>query len=173
MKWTVQQLYSLRRKEILINETIDLDEIKQVDPQIRQISPVEISGKVTSSDSLITFQLRIKGVLTLPCSRTLEDVSLPFDIETKENYLMPDTYSYHSEDDEDVHIIEGDVIDLIPVIKEHILLAIPLQIYADDADKKGLQSGEDWELLTEETKQNRIDPRLADLAKFFDKQNEK
>lgn len=167
MKWTVQQLYSLRKKEIAFSDTINLDELKQVEPEIRHISPVEISGKVSSSDSLITFQLHIKGTLTLPCSRTLEDVLFPFDIETKENYLIPDTYSYHSEDD-DVHMIEGDVIDIVPVIKEHILLAIPLQIYADGAAEKGLQSGQDWELLTEETKRNRIDPRLADLAKFFD-----
>lgn len=171
LKWTVQQLYSLRKKEITFSETIQLDELKQVEPQIRHLSPVEISGRVSSSDSLISFQLHLKGTLTLPCSRTLEDVLLPFDIETKENYLIPDTYAYYDEDD-DVHMIEGDVIDLVPVIKEHILLAIPLQIYSDDAVEKGVQSGEDWELLTEETKQNRIDPRLAGLAKFFDKQNE-
>ncbi|OLO40781.1 hypothetical protein BTR23_04730 [Alkalihalophilus pseudofirmus] len=170
MKWTVQQLNGLKSKGLTIDEMVDLNELKKIDPQIREISPVHVTGEAIFSKNLISFPLDIKGEMTLPCSRSLLDVKFPFHIQVKEVFSLDD-YAWVSEDEaEDVHTLEGDTLDLVPYIMEHILLEIPLQLISEKADEKGLQSGQDWELITEENKQDRIDPRLADLAKFFDKQ---
>lgn len=173
MKWMIQQLK--KHQTMTFEETIDLSDIRKLNNEIRKISPVMVSGKALVSGDTFTFPMMIKGVLTLPCSRTLEDVELPFEIEAKETFQLSGSY-YSSEEEgslDDIHTVEGDVIDLDPYIKELILLEIPLQIFSDKADSEALRSGKDWEFLTEEDKNNRIDPRLADLSKFFEKNNEK
>ncbi|WP_231686864.1 YceD family protein [Bacillus sp. JCM 19034] len=58
-----------------------------------------------------------------------------------------------------------------PVIEEAVLLEIPIQVFAENVSKPiAPPEGKHWELVTEEKKENRIDPRLADLAKFFEKE---
>ncbi|MBU8907128.1 YceD family protein [Desertibacillus haloalkaliphilus] len=170
MKWTIQQLNALKSKGITFDEILDLSEIKERDREIRNISPVHVKGKAEFSSDMVSFPLVIQGTLTLPCSRTLADVELPFDIHVTENFRLNESYFTEEEDsDDDIHIVEGEQIDLLPYIKEHILLQIPMQIFSEDAEGEAPSSGKDWEVLTEADKKNRIDPRLADLAKFFDK----
>ncbi|WP_078554879.1 YceD family protein [Bacillus alkalicellulosilyticus] len=169
MKWTIQQLNAQKNKGIQFNETLDLSDISKNDPQIRGISPVEVSGEAVVSSDSVTFQLHIKGTLILPCSRTLEDVELPFDIKTREMFRLHESV-WEDEGEDEIHTVVGESIDLIPYIKEHILLEIPLQIFSDKEEGKAPKSGEDWELFKEDEQKNRIDPRLADLAKFFEKE---
>lgn len=174
MKWSIPQLK--KQKDFQFNETVDLSEIKQQDSQIRAISPVEVSGYSLISGNTFTFPIRIKGEMTLPCSRTLEDVRFPFDIQAKEIFRYDDepySSSLDEEIEDDIHPIHGDVIDLIPYIKERILLEIPMQIFSEATEQNMLRSGKDWEYVTEEQKTNRIDPRLAKLSQFFDKKEEK
>lgn len=175
MKWTIPQLK--KQRDFQFDEVIDLSEIKQQDEQIREISPVHVSGYLVISGDTFTFPLRIKGVMTLPCSRTLQDVEFPFDIEAKEIFRLDyDDELFSSQDeesDDDIHLIKGDVIDLKPYIKERIILEIPLQIFSETADEEMLRSGKDWEYVTEVNKSNQIDPRLAKLSQFFNKNDEK
>ncbi|UOE92944.1 YceD family protein [Alkalihalobacillus sp. LMS39] len=167
MKWTIQQLHAQKSKGIQFNETLDLSDLRKLDPQIRRVSPVEVSGEAHVSSDIVTFPLHIKGTLTLPCSRTLNDVELPFDIEAKETFRLYET-NWEQDGEDDIHSVEGDVIDLIPYIKELILLEIPLQIFSEQEEGRAPKSGDDWELVKEEDLKNRTDPRLAELSKFFD-----
>lgn len=167
LKWTLNQLQKHRNKEFLIDETVNMDDIKKDDPNIRDVSPILITGRGDISSTKITFHLTIKGYLVLPCSRTLVDVNFPIHVETTETFLL---FGPDYEPDEEVHRVNGDVIDLYPVIREILLLEIPMQVFCDDApgEKGAPQSGMDWEVLSELDHQEKIDPRLADLAKFFD-----
>ena len=77
------------------------------------------------------------------------------------------------------HIVEGDVIDVDPVLEELILLEIPLQVYKEGADQFKHEGGTDWSFTTDEDlkkmqedEQPKLDPRLADLAKYFDQTDE-
>ncbi len=171
MKWTIPQLK--KQKDFQFNEVVDLSEIKQQDDQIRSISPVQVSGYLVISGDTFTFPLRIKGVMTLPCSRTLQDVEFPFDIEAKEIFRLDyddELFSSNNEEiDDEIHPIKGDVIDLKPYIKERILLEIPLQIFCESSNEEMLRSGKDWEYVTEVNKSNQIDPRLAKLSQLFAK----
>jgi uncharacterized protein len=76
-------------------------------------------------------------------------------------------------DEENLHSVEGHFLDLMPYIQEQILLEKPIKVVAgpNAPDKKAPPEGEGWQVVTEEDRKNRIDPRLADLAKFFDKDN--
>ncbi|MGM0902600.1 MAG: YceD family protein [Bacillota bacterium] len=167
MKWTMSQLQKYRNKDFTVDEYVRVDEIKEVEKSIRQVSPMHIKGRVDISATKVTFHIRIEGYLILPCSRTLVDVKYPVNVETTETFLL-DTPEYETE--EEMHQVQGDVIDLMPVIREILVLEVPMQVFCeDDQSKDGApQSGKDWEVIQDEVKQQKVDPRLAGLAKFFE-----
>lgn len=166
MKWTLSQLQKHRSKEFPIDEMVNLDEIKEIDQTIRSVSPMHITGRADIDSSKVSFHLKIKGHLVLPCSRTLVDVNYPIDVETTETFLLK---GLDYETDEEVHQVKGDVIDLNPVLQEILLLEVPIQVFCDEgsSEEGAPQSGKDWEVIHEQ-KKDKIDPRLAGLAKLFD-----
>ncbi len=157
---------------MIVDEIVDVSELTGIS-EIRKISPVQVKGHGDFVANKIVFTLTIEGTMVLPCSRTLKDVPYSFSIDTKETYLLSDE-DYCDHDEENIHHIKGEVLDLFPMIKENILLEIPIQIFCDDASLEGgaPQSGEGWELITEEAKKDRIDPRLAALKDFFKENKE-
>ncbi|HAQ08098.1 MAG TPA: hypothetical protein DCR24_11465 [Bacillus bacterium] len=168
MKWTISQIQKHRSKDFLIDELVRMDVIKETDPTIREVSPIHLTGRADISASKVTFHIRIEGHLILPCSRTLVDVNYPIDVETTETFLL-NGHDYEAE--EEVYQVKGDVIDLEPIIREILLLEVPMQVYCDDngAGQEGApQSGKDWEVIEEQDKKEKLDPRLAGLAKFFE-----
>mgnify|MGYP003271358823 FL=1 len=77
-------------------------------------------------------------------------------------------FSFEKTDDEDVHEVKGDVVELLPVIFQLIVMEVPLKIV-----KEGLTQypkGDGWEVVKEEDyikeKSKEIDPRLAKLKEF-------
>lgn len=172
MKWTISQLQKYRNKDYPLDETVRVDEIKETDSSIRDVSPMHITGRVDISATKVTFHIRIEGYLILPCSRTLVDVNYPIDVETTETFLLS---HLDYESDEEVHQVKGDVIDLMPVIREILVLEVPMQVFCenDNSQEGAPQSGKDWEVIQEADKQKKVDPRLADLAKFFDQNDSK
>jgi len=170
MKWTLSQLQKYRNKDFVIDEIIRVDEIIQDDPTIREVSPIHVSGRGDIDSTKVTFHLKIEGHLILPCSRTLVDVLLPINVETSETFLFQ---GLEYETEEEVYRVKGDTIDLLPIIREILLLEVPMQVFCDDATREDAapQSGNDWEVVREENQSKKIDPRLAGLAKFFDENN--
>ena len=167
LKWTLSQLQKYRNKDFMIDETIRVDEIKQDDPTIREVSPMHITGRGDIDSTKVTFHLKIEGHLILPCSRTLVDVILPINVETTETFLLQGSV-YETE--EEAYQVKGDVIDVMPIIREILLLEVPMQVFCEDVESEEAapQSGKDWEVIHEEDQSKKIDPRLAGLAKFFD-----
>lgn len=177
MKWTIHQLHQFRHKEMAIDEYVDVSDLKEIDKLIRDISLVHVQGKADIGSTKFTFHLQVSGTMVLPCSRTLVDVSYPFSIETTETFFMNDYDVVSTE--EDTHLVKDDKVDLLPIVKELILLEVPLQIFAEEGTVQdgAPQSGEGWEVIKEEQwnamieerAKQKVDPRLAALAKFFDK----
>ncbi|MCP3741741.1 YceD family protein [Rossellomorea sp. BNER] len=175
MKWSIIQLQKFRDKGLTLDETVTLDELKTRDPEIRGVSPISIKGRADISSDRVTFHLNITGTLILPCSRTLVDVGYPININTTETFLLKST-DYEDFEEEEIHQVQGDVIDLKPVVLELLLLEVPMQVFSEEArDDDNLPSGKNWEVLTEDQLQQaeqeeekKVDPRLADLAKLFE-----
>ncbi|WP_419639174.1 YceD family protein [[Bacillus] enclensis] len=175
LKWSIIQLQKYRDKGLTLDETVTFDNPEEIDPQVRNVSPIHVTGKADIGTNRVTFHLNITGHMVLPCSRTLVDVDLPINLKTIETFLLSETEYDHYEEEE-IHRIEGDVIDLKPVIRELLLLEIPLQVISDEArEQDKLPSGKNWEVMTEEQayeveeeKEKKVDPRLADLAKLLD-----
>ncbi|MEH7461764.1 DUF177 domain-containing protein [Bacillus thuringiensis] len=166
MKWSIHQLNKYRHKGLTLDEMVDVTELKNVETDVRDVTPVHVTGRVDFGSNKFTFHLHITGSMVLPCSRTLVDVTLPFDIETTEVFLVS---KEDFETEADFHYLEGEVLDLLPVIKENILLEIPMQIFSEDVSEGTPMQGRDWQVISEKSEEKPVDPRLAGLAKFFDK----
>ena len=90
---------------------------------------MHITGRADIDSAKVTFHLTIKGHLILPCSRTLVDVNYPIHVDTTETFLLNGS---HYESEEEVHQVNGDVIDLMPIIHEILLLEVPMQVFCED-----------------------------------------
>lgn len=167
MQWAVEELKRLGNRTLKFDEYVNVDDILDKNGEIRQISPVRVQGHVIVSKTLISFHLHISGTMVLPCSLTLVDVDYPFSIETIESFQLNEYVEVDEAENEYIHPIEGQFIDLMPIIKENVLLSIPMKVVHPDA--KILESGEGWEFVTGEKKKDAIDPRMAKLAEFFNK----
>ncbi len=175
MKWSIQQLRSFQRKGLEIDETIKLDSISDLEPEIRDLTPVHITGNAEVNQNRAVFHLTIKGAMTLPDSVTLADVLYPFNIHSTEIFMFEPDHGMDA-NEEDIHVVEGNTVDLIPYIQENILLEKPLKVISSEPtdNPPAPPSGKGWDVVEEEPDQEeKVDPRMAELAKFFDKNDEK
>jgi uncharacterized protein len=117
--------------------------------------------------------MTIEGKMVLPCANTLADVEFPFSVKTTEIFVLNPDYPAVGDED-NLHKVDGHYLDLLPIVEEHILLEKPLKITAVGVDEgPAPKIGKGWQRITEEDRNNRVDPRLAGLAKFFDQDENK
>lgn len=154
-------------------DTIDVSDIVALNNDIRKIDPVYVKGICTVDQDEIIFSFTIKGKMILPCARTLVDVTYPFDFEVTEIFTTSPVLDPEDEEN-DVHQILEETLDLTPYIKENIILETPYRVFSD---KKPLEQGEGWTFHEEDSfkkEQNeKIDPRLAKLQKLLDEDHGK
>ncbi|GGM20506.1 hypothetical protein GCM10011351_02940 [Paraliobacillus quinghaiensis] len=155
------------------DEKVDISEIETWNNDIRQIDPVQVEGIATAQGDQITCQFTIKGKMILPCARTLIDVEYPFELEAVE--VFSTNPYYNAEDESEIHPISGEVLDLEPYIKENVILEIPFRVYASEEQLRehALTAGEGWEVVSEEKKEESIDPRMKKLQSLFEDNDKK
>ncbi|MCA0987962.1 YceD family protein [Guptibacillus algicola] len=177
MKWSVDQLKSFKQKGLTIDELVNVEELKNEETQIREITPVHVTGETSFHGNKVTFHLTLKGKMVLPCANTLEDVDFPFVLHPLETFVLePNTSGVDfEEEDEEIHQVSGNTVDLVPYIKENILLEIPIRVvkHSSESDEMQNKSGKGWEVVTHEETEEKIDPRLAGLADLFNEKNDK
>ncbi|MEJ8778687.1 YceD family protein [Pseudogracilibacillus sp. ICA-222130] len=134
---------------------------------IRQIDPVFIKGMCTVDRQELIFSFSIEGKMILPCARTLVDVPYAFKFDVTEVFSTALVLEEEDEEDE-VHLVTDDLIDLTPLIEEQILLKMPFRVFSEE---EALDGGEGWTYYLEEERieeeKNKIDPRLAKLQDLF------
>lgn len=168
MKWSVQQVHSFQDKGLHVDEIVDLSAVKEIDNEIRDITPVHVKGNGLVTRETVTFLLEISGSMTLPCARTLNDVTFPFTMNVTEIFQLNEWATF--DDEEEVHQLKDNMIDLIPYVQERILLEKPMRVFSDKEEGPAPKSGTGWELTAmNEEGQKQVDPRLKELEKFFDK----
>lgn len=125
-------------------DKITIDKAMYENTDIRKLSEVEYNANIKRvTDSSYKMILKIKGVMTLPCAVTLNDVEYSFDIETEVKIGSDD------EDNEDyVKIIQNNI-DIISIIWQNIVLEIPIKVVSNDLSTAPI-SGDGWKLLKED-----------------------
>ena len=111
--------YSL--DEILFEDQITIDSSYLKTTEIRKLSDVKIDGIIKREvDDVISLNLSIDGVMILPCSISLEDVTYPFHIEVYEVIDEEINGEYLK--------IDKNSIDILPLIWQNIVLEIPIKV---------------------------------------------
>lgn len=124
---------------------------------IRRISPVKVEGYIFNNEEEYELYITIKGTMILPCARTLKDVEYPFSSEIDEII---------GENDDNSLEINQNRLDIFPIVWQNILLDVPLRVLAPDASDEPVE-GDGWRLITEDTNEEVIDPRLAKLKDYI------
>jgi len=173
MKFTLGEIRKhTNQKPFTFDDYVDVSELLTMKTDIREINPVRVYGDCIQTGEQFVFSFRIKGEMVLPDARTLADVSYSFQIKAREIFT---TSPHVSEEEEEleIHTVKGEVIDLTPYIKEHILLETPYRVYSDkESDDSSPMSGNGWELLSEGEKKSTVDPRFQKLQVLLDKKSE-
>lgn len=179
MKFAIGELRKRATDEpYYFNEVVDLTELEQLNNDIRKIKSVTVKGYCIYKSGEFIFSLNIKGNLILPCARTLVDVPYFIDIQTTEIFTTSEQLTKEDEEN-DIHPIRGEVLDLLPVIKENIILDLPYRIFANDKtiENEAILEGNGWKIVTEEDsvkeEKNSIDPRLEKLNALLNNKKDK
>ncbi|WP_156290440.1 YceD family protein [Oceanobacillus salinisoli] len=172
MKFTLGQIRKHANQEpFTFDEHVDVSELQTMNNDIREIKPVHVLGHCTQRGNQFIFSFTIEGEMILPDARTLVDVPYPFKMKATEIFSTS-SYMGKEEEEQEIHPVNGDTIDLTPYIKENILLEIPFRVFSDKDTDNAPFSGEGWEFLSEEEEKSKVDPRLQKLQSLLDKKTE-
>ncbi len=99
--------------------------------------PVRVEADLYSNGREITAQVKAGGRLALACGRCLNPVEVPIETSFTETLRPYPRVPQESGEDEDFTYYHHDVIDLRPLVEEHLLLAVPMKVLCSE-DCKGL-----------------------------------
>lgn len=131
-----------KKDKIDINETYSFTKEELKNTEIIKLDDIKIKGNIQKDglDNKI-LNLKIKGIMVLPCSRTLKPTDYPFDIEINEN-LEEIAENFEK---------SQKTIDILPIIWENILMEIPIRVVSENTETIKTK-GDGWELITEDEK---------------------
>jgi|SRR5690625_210170 len=168
MKFSIAQLRKSAHQEAFVfDENVDVSDLEEMNNDIRKIDTVNVTGQCYIQGEQFVFHLHIEGSMILPCARTLADVPYTLNVQADEVFT---TSPYDADEENEIYPAEGEIIDLTPYIKEHIILNIPFRVYSEDAlnSENTLSKGQGWKLVTEEEKPDTaVDPRLKKLESLL------
>lgn len=160
MKWSKSQLARLDIPNFTFHESIVLDSnfIESI-PNLLDIKDLVLQGKGHYLDELDTLRIEftLKGIMVVPCARSLEPVDYHFES------VNDAEYSFSESQNEECIIVKGNVIDMDELIKEIISLEVPIRVVKEGAELK--KSGKGWEVKGEN--EVGIDPRFEKLKELF------
>lgn len=145
------------------------------DETIEFTSPVEVELGVANLANSIALSGQVQTDIVSVCSRCLKTFSTPvrtsFELQLCHYSDLPAFRADQPEtEEEDVVTWESDEMDLQPLLREQIVLALPMKSLCS-VDCKGLcaKCGQDLNLGECGCDLRTVDPRLAGLAEFFNK----
>jgi len=136
-------------------------------PGISVVDQVAVDLSITNTGRLMVGQGEIEARLELTCDRCLrsfhQDTKVPFTVE-----LCPEeNRSYFKNEESFIYFVEPQV-DLEPVVRESLILSLPLRTLCS-SDCKGLcpSCGKDLNLAPCQCREKEIDPRWEALKKML------
>jgi uncharacterized protein len=127
---------------------------------------VEIRLEAVSEGVLVTGT--VAGELAAQCGRCLVEFTEPLNVEFMELFAYPDSTTTQTTESDEIPRLEGDHLDLEPVVRDAVVLSLPLTPLCRP-DCAGLcpGCGERFEELPAGHSHERPDPRWAALAERF------
>ncbi|TXK77486.1 DUF177 domain-containing protein [Paenibacillus sp. N3.4] len=160
---------SLKGQPVHLTEDMNLTVPFEGNQDIIRYGPVHVDLHAEHEAGAV----KVNGSLTLDleliCSRCLSHTNQTIELPFKEVFMQKPEENVE-EIDEDIHLVVGDKVDLEPYVEEIVVVGLPYIPLCDEACK-GLcpVCGENRNLTDCGCKLDKIDPRLAGLADFFNK----
>lgn len=152
------------RKEF--DETIQID---LEDESVRLLEPCRIKGELKKGIAQVDVEGQIFAKAEFECSRCLIPIISTLDVPFKVSFVTEEDYSKEKEselhgEDLDISIYDGNKIDLSEIVREQILLNLPVQSFCSE-NCKGLcpKCGINLNEKTCNCQTKDIDPRWQSL----------
>lgn len=158
---------------VTLQDSVELPSLVKENRQLIACEPfrVDLHGTESLGDAFL--QGDLKSLATYRCSRCLSDFTEDLHVPFTEHFVQVSDEdklaAFEGTDEEDRIPVVGDVIELTPFLEQAVNLALPYsplcrQDCAGLCPECGVNRNEEQCSCNTE----RIDPRLADLAKFFE-----
>lgn len=127
-------------------------------------APVSMKATLTNSGGILKLDGRLKTHFTGKCSKCLKNVENDLDLKISETIVNGKT-----SDDIEAYTYEGKLVDLDRIIKDNIILSLPMKLLCQQ-NCKGIcpVCGCDRNVKSCDCSQEDINPQMEALKKFFD-----
>ena len=154
-----------------INEQLDVSGLFKDRQDVYRTGPLHVSLTVAGHKGFVAVDGELSIDMELACSRCLDSTKVHTVIPLSEQFKqVSSTEASDEEDEEDDDFIEveGEWLELLPVVEEALLLFMPFAPLCDD-ECRGLcpNCGQNLNERTCSCKTERIDPRFAALKDLF------
>ena len=148
------------------------EELVLEDNRLRLLIPPTVYGQIRREGRRAHVTGRATARLQVECDRCLKPVELPVDSEFKLEYVTPEDYQAQqavelTEDDLDLSIFDGEVLDIDELVTEEILLAVPDHVLCSE-NCQGIcdRCGADRNSTDCGCETQQVDPRWAGLKEL-------
>jgi uncharacterized protein len=145
--------------------------------RLRLVQPPTVQGEVRRADRRAHVKGRVVAGVQVECDRCLTWIELPVDSNFKLEYVTQEDYLAQqadelTNDDLDLTVFDGDVIDIDSLVVEEILLEVPDHILCKD-DCKGIcpRCGADRNSVDCDCETTEVDPRWTGLKELVNREN--
>lgn len=148
MNIDLMPLHSGLKKEIIINEEVNIDKSYYENTDIKDLKNINVNGRIYKDyDNKINYSLSVEGTMVIEDSISLERLDYPFSLEI-EDILEENTKKLQNS------------LDLIEILWENIVLEVPLKY--SNVEDLSKYSGEGWKIISEDDLKDTNNP-FADL----------
>lgn len=176
MKFDIDNMKKGDKKTLNLDFALDLDTIDYYGDIINVVSPVDVNGTIYVIDDRLYINLGIKADMQVNCSRCLESFTYQFKSSINAEFVRDNSSTPPVEElDEDIIYYKESTVDLDELIKENIIMNIPMKLVCDKScqglcsicGKKLKDSSCDC-YENEQSQNEYLDPRLAKLKELLE-----
>jgi uncharacterized protein len=127
-------------------------------------SPVELDLRLEAASEGVFVSGTAAAELTGECSRCLEPLADEVEVHIGELFAYPGSVTVATTEEDEVSHVVDDLIDVEPVVRDAVLLALPLApLCREDCEGLCPECGERWADLASGHGHDTMDPRWAAL----------
>lgn len=151
-------------KEILLDNSIEPENIEFMGESFVFNSPLHVVGKITNNTKALELRARAEGTMEVHCARCRRPITVPISFGISEIILRESG----EEPDEEIIVAENEQIELYDIVLNNFLMNVEGRYLCSD-DCKGLcqKCGKDLNTGDCGCDNDEIDPRWAGLAEIM------
>jgi uncharacterized protein len=159
----VGDLISKKAYKKKVHLVSDIENFYDDGENIEFLKPVTLDGELFIAENVICLEGKVTTELRLSCSRCLTSFNYDIDFQIHENFS-----NNNENKDDEIIFIDSDIIDITEIIKNNIIISLPIKKLCKD-NCKGLCQvcGTNLNISSCNCMDDTVDPRLAKLKDLF------